>query len=340
MKSLWKLLPVMVAMAGPCVAGEERLIPMDQFFISVETNDWLKRPENRDGLSVSVSMARAAGEKAGTVKVEVDCYKFESAERGLSEEDRQMFLKAAEAATRKEAFSRQILSPTLFAKKETLFETKEMGGEWVVAMTRGENTGIFVADEGERLAKALVQARAGEKWFKELLYARKRPEPTAVAYPPRSHFFMLSSTVGKVGGRGIDYEVTVSSFPTGEDPYHVEHWLRFGQGKDGTGSSSGEWVEVVLRRVADALVAVGRGAKYSFDSPAKEEDGFSVVANLETREAEVTIVPGSFFPDRAKKTGHFGEAQLAGIRKLLEEAQPRMQWFKDNEGLFFDGPDF
>lgn len=340
MKALWKIVPVMIAMVGPCVAEEERLIPMDQFFISVETNDWLRRPENRDGLSVSVSMARGAGEKAGTVKVEVDCYKFESAERGLSEEDRQMFVKVAEAAKRKEAFSRQILSPTLFAKKETLFESKEMGGEWVVTMSRGGNTGIFLADEGERLEKAMAQARAGEKWFKELLYARKRPEPTAVAHPPRSHFFMLSSTVGKVSGRGIDYEVTVSSFPTGEEPYRVEHWLRFSQGKEGMGSSSGAWVEVVLRRVADALVAIGRGSKYSFESPAKEEDGFSVVANLETKEAEVTIVPGSFFPDRAKKTGHFGEAQLAGIRKLLDEAQPRIEWFRENEALFFDGPDF
>lgn len=242
MKTLWKMAPVWIALALPCHA-EECLIPMDQFFISVETNDWLRRPENRNGLNVSVTMTRGEGEKAGATKVEVDCYEFESAERGLSDEDQQVFAKAAEAATRKEAFSRQILSPTLFAKKETLFESKEVDGAWVVTMTRGGNTGTFIPEEGERLKNALVEARAGEKWFKELLYAKKAPEPTPVAHPPRSNFFMISSSIGKVGGRGVDYEVSVSSFPMGEERYHVEHWLRFSQGEEGMGTSSGKWVE-------------------------------------------------------------------------------------------------
>ena len=336
MRTLWNLVPVMVAMASPCMAEEERLIPMDQFFVNVETNDWLKRPENRNGLSVSVTMARSAGEKVGTTKLEVHCYEFESAEREFSVEDQQVFLVATKAAVRKEAFSKQILSPTLFAKKETLFEAKEMNGAWVVMVTRGGKAGTFEPEEGERMEKALLEARAGEKWFKELLYARKRPEPTSVAYPPRSNYFMFLSGIGEVAGRGLDYEVKVSSFPSGEERYHVEHWLSFRQGADGSGTSSGAWVEGVLRRVAEALVAIGRGSKYSFESPAKEEDGFSVVANLETKEAEVTIVPGTFFEDRAKKTGYFGEAQLEGIRKLLDEAPRRIHWLRENEGLFFE----
>lgn len=314
--------------------GEERVIPFDELYVSVETNDWRKRPRDREGLHVKVSVSRGEEEQE-RVSIDVNCFEFPVGKRMLLEEELLAFDEAAEAGLRKEEFSKETMTKTFHGPEKTVFETRKEEENWVISVSRVGEEALFDVTEGQRLRKALAEAQAGKRWFEQLLIAQDLPEATPDTRPPQSTGYYVVSKLGEVKGRGIDYDISVSVLSLNREPqYSIMHQLRFRTDNGGGGSCSGAWVEGLLRKVSEALEAIKKRRNYSFKSGNKEHR-YSVTANLETKEADVIFHPGEFFGDQKAKHGHFGEEQLAEIRALINSYEARKNWFQEHEEWFF-----
>jgi hypothetical protein len=163
------------------------------------------------------------------------------------------------------------------------------------------------------------------------------PVPNEEARAPQAKGYYLDSSIGTVSGKGIGYEVSVNSYSRTEDPqYTIGHTLCLYSG-DGelNGTLGGDWVAGLLQKIALALEAVEAGHAYTFTSGDEEGRRYSVTANHNTKEADVSLNPGEFFKNRNAEKGSFGKAQLADIRKLIADCDARIKWFQTNEHLFF-----
>ena len=322
-------------LALPLSGGD--LIPFDEFFVSVETNDWMNRRDEGTRLNVSVHVSRSAQEPNGSTSVEVDCFEFEAAQRMLPEADLKVFLAAGDAAQGGKEFRETVMTKTFRGEKETTYEVVEVDGKKMIRISRGEEKAEFLLVEAAKVRTALAQAKSGQAWFKKLLVDKTMPVPNEEARAPQAKGYYLNSSIGTVSGKGIGYEVSVSSHSIRQAPiYNIGHTLCL-YSVDGelNGTLGGGWVAGMLQRISSALEAVNAGRAYSFTSG--EDDGrrYSVTANLQTQEADVILIPGNFFKNRNSAKGSFGSAQLAGIRKLIDGCDERIKWFQANEHLFF-----
>lgn len=315
------------------------LIPFDEFFVSVETNDWMNRRDEGTRLHVSVHVSRSAEEPNGSTSVEVNCFQFEAAQRMLPDEDLKAFLAAGDAAQGGKEFRDAVMTKTFRGEKETTYEVVEVDGKKMIRISRGEEQAEFLPVEAAKVRDALAQAKSGQAWFRKLLVDKTMPVPDEEASPPKAKVYYLSSSIGTVSGEGIGYEVSVASHSRTEAPqYSIQHTLCLYSG-DGelNGTLGGDWVAGLLQKIALALEAVNSGSAYTFTSGEKEGRRYSVTANLATKEADVSLNPGEFFKNRNAEKGSFGQAQLADIRKLIDGCDERIKWFKGNERLFFNG---
>lgn len=322
-------------LALPLSGGD--LIPFDEFFVSVETNDWMNRRDEGTRLNVSVRVSRSADEPNGSTSVEVNCFKFEADQRMLSEADLKVFLAAGDAAQGGKEFREAVMTETFRGEKETTYEVVEADGKKMIRISRGEEKAELLPGEAAKVRIALAQARSGREWYRKLLADKTMPIPNEEARAPQANGYYLTSSIGTVSGKGIGYEVSVSSYSIGQTPrYDIGHTLCL-YSADGrlNGTLGGAWVAGLLHKISSALDAVNAGRAYSFTSG--EDDGrrYSVTANLKTREADVILVPGEFFKDRDPEKGSFGVAQLADIRKLIDGCGERIKWFQAHEHLFF-----
>jgi hypothetical protein len=329
----------LVAAASSIGSAEERLIPFDSFFVSVEPNDHFK-PNKKGGssLRVSLSVSRSPEASAGSTDLDVCCFDLHHSQDRFPEDDLRVLMKAGEAAKAGREFKEEVETRTFHGTIKSIYEVLHKDGGSKIVVNRGGEKIELASVEADRVRDALAEARVGEAWFTKLLGMAPLPQPNPDARPPRAGKYYLSSTLGIVEGRGIDYEVSVgaSSF-TGKPHYSVEHCIRF-QTQKGGGSCHGGWVESLLRKVTEALQAVEKGTKYSFTS-GNAERKYLVSANLDTKEADVTFYPGEFFGKEGAKHGHFGQGQLVQIRKLLDGYEARKTWFQEHEGWFFASTD-
>ena len=317
-----------------------RLIPFDHFYVSVETNDWLNQSDEGPHLNVTIRVSRDAGDPNGSTSVEVNCYEFDADQRMLPEADLKAFLEAGDAAGNGKDFRKEVMTKTFRGERKTLYEVVSVDGKEVIRMSRGEKKVEFMPGEADRVRHALEQARSGEAWFKKLLSDEKIPSANPEAKPPQANGYYLSSSIGRISGRGIGYEISVFSHTFGRAPhYGIEHMLcLYSEDGELNGTLSGGWVARLLQKISIALDAVKAGRAYSFKSGEDEGQSYTVTANLDTKEADLVLHPDNFFNNRNAEKGHFGESQLAEIRKLIDGCDERIKWFKANEHLFFTNP--
>lgn len=324
----------LAALFGSSAFADDRLIPFDDFYVSVETNDSLNRVGKLNSLDVTVQVSRAGS--AEDISIEVNCYEFSSTRRELFEEDVKAFLEACDAATKSQDYRKEISSQTQFGRDNTLYAVLTVNQQKRVFVTRGE-TALFAPDEGAKLKHALAQARAGEAWFRKLLTEQKLPAKQPDAKPPQANNYYLTSKLGEVTGEGLSYEVALRNYRFNAVPYQMEHSLRFVTLGGSEGSSGGDWVKGMVDQIALAWNAAAKKQAYSFKSPAtRSVDKFTVTANLTTQQADVEFQPGSFFGKHSPIQGSFSKAQLAEIRQVMALSEARKKWFVEHEDWFFE----
>jgi hypothetical protein len=309
------------------------LIPFPDFYISVETNDFLHRNKGEHGLSVHVHMAKDRENNRGKTSVDVNSFEFSAGVRAFNEDDRKMFLEASLAAKESREFAKTIVSPAFTPRQiETTFESRQVDGAWRVRVIRGDEVALFAPEEGDRLRNALAEAAAGQAWFESLLTAETLPEATQQARPPRSTGYYLVSKVGEVDARGFIYRVSLNSDPfRGDVSYRPSHTIEFGRDGSDWGSMGANWPEM-LQHVAAGLEALKHNADYDFVA---EDRKYHVQLNRETKEVDVTFARSDFFTNRTPVVGHVGAAQLQEINALIAEVPAHQAWFQQHEDLFF-----
>lgn len=334
---LLALLPgFLIGTVQPCGAG---VLPEMDFFISVDTNDWLERPRGKTGLNVSLRFSSAnqpGGEEESAINV--SCYEFPDDCRELGQPEMNLFHTVCEEAGKKQAKRERWMSKGFRGEVETIFESTEEKGEWVAKVTRRGATAVFDPAESARLKAALAEAKAGAAWFKLLRKADKLPEKTAQAHPPKSDGYYLSSSVGTVDGGEMDYEVSLRAMSHGgKTTYHTENTLTIGGS-----TTSGGWVDKALDKISEAAAAAKAGKDFTYESPDDEHKGedtfYTITANLQTGKGDVLLVPGKFFKSNKVWKGSYGVDEVKQIQKLKADAKVRQKWFEENESLFFKRP--
>jgi len=335
MKTRPSFLVALLLMVLPLNGGD--LIPFENFYVSVETNDWLNRRGEGDRLNVSVRVSRSAEDPKGATSVDINCFEFKAGQRMLPDADLKALLAAGDAAQEGKEFKEVVTTKTFRGHIETIYEVVDIDGNKVVRMSRGEDKAEFLPNEAAKVRVALARARSGEAWYKKLLFDDVLPIPKEEARAPQSKGYHLNTSIGTVSGRGIGYEVSVTSHSFGRAPkYNVTHGLCL-YSVDGqlNGTLSGGWVEGLFQKITEALEAVNVGKNYSFKSAEDEGRSYSVTANLKTKEADIVLKPGKFFKGRDAERGHFGHTQLAEIKKLIKDCDQRIDWFQANQHMFF-----
>jgi hypothetical protein len=309
-----------------------QLIPFPDFYVSVETNDFLTRNDRKTALSVSVGVSRSNG--AARTKTEVNCYEFDAGGRGFDERDQERFLQASSAAKQGNEFAATIVSPALIPREiETSFRSENVEGRYVVKVTRGEKKAVFEPGEGERLVHALAEARAGEAWFQSLLNNDVLPTPTEESHPPRSHGYFVISRIGEVGCRGFKYRISLDCSSYRQPlTYSVGHSIEFGDKSTEQWGSIGLRGDELFKHLSEALDSVEQNREYLF---VPEDRRFKIEANRENREVDVTVARSDFFADRSPVVGHVGRTQLEQIGAMISETSSREKWFRAHETLFF-----
>jgi len=241
------------------------LIPFPEFYVSVETNDFLGKDRAKNALSVTVRVAKDSENNRGRTSVDVNCYQFSAGVRGFDENDRKMFLATCLAAKEGREFASTIVSPAITPRHiETTFESRQVDGAWRVRVIREKEVALFDPEEGDRLRTALDEARAGEVWFQSLLTGETLPEPTEQSHPPRSAGYYVVSKIGEVDARGFIYRVSLNCDSFGGDvTYHAGHTIEFGRGGSDWGSMGGSWPEL-LQNVSAAFEALKQNLEYNF----------------------------------------------------------------------------
>ncbi len=335
MKTTAALLLFALPAAGVSAAGaEERLIPFDEFFLSVPVTGRL----NFDGLQLAVQMRRGVNEPVGRTGIEVVRSRVSLPDRTLTAEELAALMEALNAALKAQPYRREV--PRGLDK--SVFETAKVDDHTRVRMHRpDEGEVLFEPEETIKLKLALEQALVAEAWLKKLLTERTLPVQTAEAHPPKGPSPYLKSEVGKVSGEGLTYEVALSNLPPPQAPeFRVEQGLSFYTPRGIFYSKRGEKVKRMMEHVALALDAVGRKEAFTFDAMQDGDEGergeFTVTANLETHKADVVIDPGRAFGRHAPALGSFAVAQTAAIRKLLAQGDAWQKWLTEHEVWFLE----
>ncbi|WP_143157777.1 hypothetical protein [Rubritalea squalenifaciens] len=89
------------------------------------------------------------------------------------------YCKACEAAAKKENY-RVVLK----GEVETLIETQEVYGRWMVKVKRGGKVAMIAPGHLDVIKWALHQADNAQAWYQKVMDTRLAPEPTKEAHPP------------------------------------------------------------------------------------------------------------------------------------------------------------
>lgn len=319
------------------VSADDRLIPFDDFYISVDTNWRAAKGGEGEALQLNVQLSRHGKGTTGEAEVEISCSAFSSEARQFSAMDLETFLEACVAAKKGEYFRKEILSPTLFGTTMTRFRTDPVGNKHVVRVLRGKVEVYFTTEEGDNTREAVALAEAGRLWYQLLLRAKGKlpPQMTPEAHPPMGEGLTLMSTVGSVSVGDFAFEVGIDSWAFKKSGYRVTHALDFGNWW-----TQGAWVEGLPGTFAKALEAgkEGRPFKLETSSGKPGETAVYVLTHPVSGKAEVMVIRDDNSDYRSPAFGTLGEEELAEIRRLEAEAEERAKWFEDHESLFFIPP--
>jgi hypothetical protein len=256
----------------------------------------------------------------------------------LLDEDLEAFYQASDAALKRRAFRKEIETMTLRGKTTTIYETVEDNGYSTIRVKRSDEVAHFADTEAAKVKDALREARAGEAWFKKLLTAEELPVQTASARPPVSSGFSCASSLGQIECGGFNCEISVrsNSFAKEKRSYEVQHQLQVvdSEGKLKAGFS-GQAVDRLFEEISEAMALVEKNKDYASESEDEKRYPFTVTAKSKSRLVKVVWLPSERFNDRTPIRGQLDRMKLVLIQDLIEAANARQQWLKNNEGLFY-----
>lgn len=335
-KALLFLFTLLAAAVTAAPGAEERLIPFDEFYLSVPVTGKL----NFDGLRVAVQMRRGVNEPVGRTGIEVVRSFISAPDHTLTAEELAALTEALNAALKEQPYRREVPR----GKYQSVFETVKMNDHTGVRMHRQEAGLTLVEPEVTlKLKLALEQAAVTEAWLKKLLTERTLPVPTAAAHPPKAPAPFLKSEVGTVSGEGLTYEVTLSNLNSPTVPeFRVHHGLSFSSPRELSISGFGEWVRRMMEGVALALDAVGRKEAFTCEALPDGLQGhrgkYTVTANLAAQKADVVVdVRVDYGDEEPLLPGSFAVSQLAAIRKLTAQGDAWQKWLTEHAGWFLEG---
>ena len=308
------------------VALDNQLIPFDDFYISVNTNDWRQPRGTGEALNVSVTVRRSDGD-TGSASFEVNCFEFPAGQRMMPTEDRKIFLEACRAAQSGKPYDQTVETRSFRGFIPTRYQsTKVLNGLWMVRVSRADQNVLFSPKEGERLIDAVAEARVAMNWYRKLLNDEK-VEPGKNAAPPKSESYYLRSRAGTVMAKNGELGIEISVDKNLDNrPPTVGYTLRFGE----RGSTGGQWVSGLIDQIGKAIAAAERGEE--------DEGSFAngkVIAKPDSKTAVVSVVPGEFFRDRAEKVSSFTRKDYQAIRALIGQTGEMIDWFTNNKSLFY-----
>lgn len=322
-------------LAAAVTAAETRLIPFDEFFVSVPVTANLKF----DGLRVVVQVRRGVNEPVGRTGIEVVRHVTSIPDRTLTAEELAALMEALNAALQAKPCRREV--PRGIYK--SVFEAVKVNDHTRVRMHRPEQgrAVLFEPEVTSKLKLALEQALVAEAWLKKLLTERTLPVKTAEAHPPKAPAPFLESEVGEVSGEVLTYEVALTNLNSPQVPeFRVEQRLSFSIPRELSISGHGEWVKRMMEHVALALDAVGRKEAYTFEDEPEGPEGhsgkYSVTANLATQKADVVIDMSKYLENEPLIRGSFAMAQLDAIRKLAAQGDAWEKWLTEHAGWFLE----
>lgn len=337
MKVIWSFVFSVFAMG--VAISDERIIPIDNIYISVETNSFLAARSNGGSISVSVRMSRHEEAPVGSTEIDVNCFEFPAGKRMFHKADIDALREASAACEKGEAFLKEIVTKTFLGDEKTTFEAVEKNGVFMVLVSRAGSEVMFLPEESKRVDEAIKEAEIAQKWYQKLLVAKEMPTESPDARPPKARGFYLDAKLGEVLGRGIGYEVSLKNMGYFSQPsYQVGHAINFYQNGEMFEMVSGDWLKVMLKNIAEAIEAASEGRDYSYKAN-KDGDSmigsYTVTANSATKEADVSYQSGKLSKKLKVREGHFGEKQLKEIRQYIEQGPVIQKWFEENESLFY-----
>jgi len=354
------------ALLSAALGADDRLIPLDEFSISVpltqvrnprglEVDVWVQRPVLEPLDETASREQRPVVNPLGGAGTHVQCPAIPFFDQMLRPDDQAAVMEACAAALSGQEFRKEVERKLGMAEYDykTVYEVVTVEGAKRVRIgrRRGSEGGDAFLDpaEGARLKEVLVQAAAAEAWYKLLLKAGTVPVKAAVAHPPKAPGFTMYCKLDRVRGeglgdaqeKGLEYVVSLQKhgFYKGV-MFKVDYHLLFVtmQGTQRMNhSSGGEWVKHLMEQVALALEAVGEKQAFAFETPAEEKDHkFSVTANLAAQRADVAFDSIDFEKNHTLVKGSYAVAQLAQIRAVEAQRSALETWFAEHEGWFFE----
>jgi hypothetical protein len=168
---------------------DEAVIPYENYYIQVETNDWLNRARRPDrlrlhGIHVSVSLSGNVEHvlKDARAVVTARCIGLRDPriDGALSAADLDALFEASASAQQNKAFRKELKSKSRFDQDVlTVIETVKDHDYSIIRIKRGTSE-VFVDEmEGKRVQEALREAKIGEAWFNKLISSKEiRPTLT------------------------------------------------------------------------------------------------------------------------------------------------------------------
>lgn len=338
------LLAFLFSLLASAIHAEGRLIPMDDFHITVPVS----QVPNPKGLEVTVWVQRPEIPTIGGTGIQVHCMALTTPDKSLNLDDRAAFMEACAAALSGKDFRKELHEE--FWK--TVFEVVTAEGQKRVRIGRngvyGGGDAFLAPEEGALLKEALARASAAEAWYKLLLTADALPTQTAEAHPPKAKGYLMSSKLGGVHAegldnilvKGLDYVVSLQKIGYTKGPtFRVDYSLLYVtmRGTQKVNNSTfGEWATHMMEQVVLALEAAGEKRAFKFESPAEQKDHkHTVTANVAAQKVDVAFDTTEFDGKHTLVQCSFAVAQLAELRALGALEEERQKWFTEHEGLFF-----
>lgn len=314
----------------------ERIIPGENLSVTIYTHGDFRNHDEDFQMKVKLHAYRnPQAQPQVTTSIETFCNGFTKPGTPLNPAELEALLAAGDAAEKRQEFQKTVVTGDLQTRIEVV---KINQSRKIFILRNNENVGIWQS-EIRKVRQALLEAEAGEAWFKKILLAEKLPDPTPDARPPRANRHFLTLPIGSTTCRGFEHQVQIRNWDSIGTTYKVEHSMSLFSA-DGflQNISTGFWVADLLNEVSNALKSIDAGKKFEFISPPDALVRFSVTANLVTKEADVVLHPSHFTRNRIRK-GHYTNAHLKKINTLIKSCDARIKWHQAHEHLFFTNID-
>ena len=333
MKTILTILTLcMFATIGKC---DDRLIPFDDFFISMETNGARNHNRGFSSLYVMLFVERSKSIPKGRITSEVLCFQFENNKQNFTAKDIELLMEACVAAKRGEEFMQLSIDAE---NGNTVFESIKRGHLWLVQVNRGDKVVFFDSAEGAKVKKAIREVDIGEAWFERLLTIKKVWPPGLDMRPPIVASLSFGSPAGIVEGRGLIIEHSLlANFERGKTRYRVSRKLKLRHNATRSTSSNGGRVERFLEDIEKVLESSKKGEALEIDS-LKDRLKYTIKTNLFKKEADVVILD-SVLRKKRSLTAHFDQEDLIEIKKINKAYEAKKQWFEKHEALFLTHPE-